>query len=160
MENASKALLMAAEILIGVLVLTLGMYLYISFSATSNEIEKDDARKQIDMYNAQYTSIANKENITIYDIITLVNLAKENNGSDDNIQYQEGDTNYISITLKTQDRTYANLETSKEEDINNLIKKDQEKINKDNSSLPVYKCTKISINEITLKVDKLEFEFK
>ena len=78
MENASKALLMAAEVLIGILVLTLGMYFYMSFSATSKELQEESARTQIDIFNAQFTSIANKENITIYDVVTLANLAKEN----------------------------------------------------------------------------------
>ena len=112
------------------------------------------------MYNAQFTSIANKKNITIYDIVTLVNLAKQNNGSDDNIQYQEGDINYININLTTEDGTYRNIEKYKEEDLNKLIKNDQSKITDENSLLPTYMCTNININETTLKVNKIIFEYK
>ena len=159
MENASKALLLAAEVLIGVLVLTLCIYLYINFSTTSKQIQEDNARTQIDMFNAQFTSIANKENITIYDIVTLANFAKENNGINDNIIYTEKDIDYIEIDLKTTEGTTKNLETLKEEDLNKLIKDDQLKI-KENTSLPTYKCTEIHTNEITLKVDKIMFEYK
>ncbi len=35
MENASKALFMAAEVLIGVMILSLAAYLYATFSRTS-----------------------------------------------------------------------------------------------------------------------------
>ena len=40
MENASKALLMAASVLVGVVILSLAVYLYISFSGSANEIGK------------------------------------------------------------------------------------------------------------------------
>ena len=40
MENASKALLMAAEVLIGLLILSLAVYLFADFGSTSAEINK------------------------------------------------------------------------------------------------------------------------
>ena len=58
MENASKALLLAAEVLIGVLVLTLGMYLYINFSATSKQVQEENTRTQINIFNAQFCSFS------------------------------------------------------------------------------------------------------
>ena len=38
MENASKALLMAGGVLIGILILSLAVYLFITFGAESKEI--------------------------------------------------------------------------------------------------------------------------
>ena len=55
MENASKALIIAAEVLIGVMVLTLGVYLYVSFSQTANEVVEKTAEQQLIQFNTQYT---------------------------------------------------------------------------------------------------------
>ena len=40
MENASKALIMAAGVLIGILILSLAVYLFVSFGNTSRELHK------------------------------------------------------------------------------------------------------------------------
>lgn len=81
MENASKALIMAAEILIGVLILSLAVYLFTSFGTTSAEINQRNAEQQLVQFNTQYTAYADKESLTIYDIITIANSAKENNNT-------------------------------------------------------------------------------
>lgn len=79
MENASKALIMAGGILIGVLLISLAVYLFIDFGSTSAEINAQNAQKQLTEFNSKFTSYQNYENITIYDIITLAGYAKENN---------------------------------------------------------------------------------
>ncbi len=81
MENASNALLMAAGILIGILILSLGAFLFIDFSQTSRETQEIIARNQITQYNVQFTIYSDRDDITIHDIITIANLAKENNES-------------------------------------------------------------------------------
>lgn len=79
MENASKALLMAAGVLIGVLVLSLGVYLFVTFGASAREIRDDINSAQLTQFNARFNVYADRNDITIYDIISLVNLAQENN---------------------------------------------------------------------------------
>lgn len=79
MENASKALLMAGGVLIGILILTLAVYLFMSFGAQSEEMHNRMADHQLTEYNAQYTIYDGRSDITIYDIISLANLAYENN---------------------------------------------------------------------------------
>lgn len=79
MENASKALLMAGGVLIGILILTLAVYLFMSFGAQSEEMHDRMADHQLTEYNAQYTIYDGRNDITIYDIISLANLAYENN---------------------------------------------------------------------------------
>ena len=79
MENASKALLMAGGVLIGILILSLAVYLFITFGAESKEIYAQMEEKQLTQYNAQYTIYSGRTDITIYDIISLSNLAYENN---------------------------------------------------------------------------------
>ena len=79
MENASNALIMAAGVLIGILILSLAVFLFSDFGATTREINSKMEEKQLSEYNAQYTVYVGREDVTIYDIITIVNLAKENN---------------------------------------------------------------------------------
>lgn len=79
MENASKALLMAASVLIGLLILSLAVYLFASFASTSAELHKENAQKQVDQFNSQFTSLVGKEGLTIYDVVSTANLATETN---------------------------------------------------------------------------------
>ncbi len=79
MENASKALVMAAGVLIGLLILSLAVYLFASFAGTSAELHRENAQKQVDQFNSQFTSLVGKEGITIYDVVSIANLATETN---------------------------------------------------------------------------------
>ncbi len=79
MENASKALLMAAGVLIGVLVLSLAVFLFTDFGSKASKIYDRIQENQLTQYNAQYTVYSGREDITIYDIITVANKAKQNN---------------------------------------------------------------------------------
>lgn len=80
MENASKALLMAGTILIGMLIISLGVYLAINFSQTSEAYYKRWNTEQIQQYNDQITKNFITENGTTYvtaqGIITIRNLIK------------------------------------------------------------------------------------
>ena len=71
MENASKALLMAAEVLIGVLILSLAVYLYVSFGTTAAEVNEQNTQKQLVQFNTQFTVYQDRNDLTIYDIINL-----------------------------------------------------------------------------------------
>lgn len=79
MENASKALLMASGVLIGILILSLAVYLFTSFGADSRRIQQQIDTNQLIQYNAQYTIYSGRKDITIYEIISTANLATENN---------------------------------------------------------------------------------
>ena len=79
MENASKALIMAGGVLIGILILSLAAYLFVDLGSTSAEITAQNAQKQITEFNSKFTVYENYNDITIYDIISLAGYAKENN---------------------------------------------------------------------------------
>ncbi len=85
MENASRAITMAAGILIGVLILTLGAYLIVDLGSKSRDISKQIEQQRIVNANSKYTSYATssdsdeKKVLTVYDIITILGYAKENN---------------------------------------------------------------------------------
>lgn len=110
MENASKALLMAAGVLIGLLVLSLAVYLFMSFGAESQEIYAEIENKQLNKYNAQFNVYSGREDITIYEIISLANLAKENNLS--NQTYTDYETKYkVEIFMQSAGIYSGNVET-------------------------------------------------
>jgi len=106
MENASKALFMAAGVLVGILILSLAVYLFTTFGATSAKIHKQNEENQLNQFNAQFTSYEGKGDNTIYDVITVANLATENNrkyefttriGMPNNVS----NDNYIYVKLET-----------------------------------------------------------
>ena len=76
MENASKALIMAGGVLIGILIISLAVYLFADFGTTSAEINKENAERQLEQFNTQFSTYLNRTNITGYELVSVVNLAK------------------------------------------------------------------------------------
>lgn len=141
MENASKALIMAGGVLIGILILSLAAYLFVDLGSTSTEINAKNAQKQITEFNSKFTSYegyytvdehGNKIwQITIYDIITLVGYAKENNK-----YYEEVNDEEIKVIIGNQDA----LNYSDTDLIKNYGYAD------DQGNLKKYKCSEIGYN--------------
>lgn len=148
MENASKALIMAGSVLIGILIMSLAVYLFVDFGTTSAQINEQNAQTQITQFNSKFTSYQNRNDITIYDIITLAAYAKENN------KYYDNDNAY-KIVVKI-----GNNEIQNNRDDQNyiLIKNDQGSINAGNSDLPIYECESISYNNINGRVNEIKFK--
>ena len=102
MENASKALIMAGGILIGVLIISLAVYLFVDFGSTSAQINAQNAQKQLTEFNTKFTSYEDYKDkdgnwkITIYDLITLAGYAKENN---EYYEVSEGEENFIDVKI-------------------------------------------------------------
>ena len=121
MENASKALIMAAGVLIGILILSLAVFLFVDFGSTSSEIYDEVETRQLAQYNAQYTIYVGRENITIYDIITLANLAKENN--DYYEEYTDYENTYqVRVILNANPGSNANFQNTSMEKKQELLK--------------------------------------
>lgn len=135
MENASKALVMAGGVLIGILILSLAVYLFIDFGTTAAEINGQNAEQQIVQFNSKFTSYESLKNdlgdwkITIYDIVTVIGYAKENN------KYYEGEEGHEIIvkigTTNVQEYTDVQIR-------NNLIRADQNAMSE--AELPKYSC--------------------
>lgn len=130
MENASKALVMAGGVLIGIMILSLAVYLFIDFGSTSAEINAQNAQKQITEFNSKFTSYEDKEGITIYDVITVVGYAQENNK-----YYEDSEEYKITVLLDN-----TPIQDIKEENKNLRIKNDQYSMIGNPPKLPTYKC--------------------
>lgn len=80
MENASTALLISGGILLGILCITILVYAFTSLSTLGNAAaEKEDTRR-IAEWNAEWQAY-NKQVLYGADIITVMNKAKEYEGS-------------------------------------------------------------------------------
>ena len=103
MENATKALIMAAGVLMGIVILSLAVYEFTSFGISSKEIHKANEETRLNEFNSQFTKYEGKDDVTIYDVITVANLAKENNSyyefSPRKLEQNTGKDLYISVIL-------------------------------------------------------------
>lgn len=96
MENAAQALYMAAGVLIGLMILSLGVYLFANFGQTSKELHEQIDFNQITEFNAQFTKFEGID-ATIHDVISLANLAVQNNKNYPN------DPNYtVNVFIDTE----------------------------------------------------------
>lgn len=78
MENASKALIIAATVLVSVLILAILVYLFMDYSDFSYKNEKNQANQALIQYNTKFTKYEDKT-LTIQDVFSIVNLAKDYN---------------------------------------------------------------------------------
>ncbi len=136
MENASKALIMAAGILIGVLILTLAVVLFTNFGATSKGVYTQMEERQLTQYNAQFTVYSGRNDINVYEIISVASLALENNETYE--EYTNYENEYkVQIILSGYSRTLHN--SIKSPDVrNNMI----ENYSNAEGELTKFKCTR------------------
>lgn len=168
MENASKALIMAAGVLIGVLILSLAVYLFTTFGATSAELHRQNDANRINEFNTQFTSYETKDNNTIYDVISAANLATENNvyyelprvsGIINNMNHPNY---YVQIYLKNSEynRTIEGaFNANPPIDYNTIIANDTGKISQTKLELDTYTC-KAYLSETTQRVYRVDFIVK
>lgn len=107
MENASKALLMAAGILIGIIIVSLGIYLVSISRDFSEAYEGNIDMQKMQAFNAPFNACAGRENISPHEILTLANKANTFNNPDTALAgyYNNGklnptDSQYIHVYVK------------------------------------------------------------
>ena len=170
MENASKALIMAAGVLIGIMVLSIAVYLFATFGTRSAELHRQIDDDRLNQFNTQFTSYESNSEITIYDVISVANLAKQSN---ENNGFETIDTStnsyYVSVSVKTiqggSTKTYTHIENQSQSWYEeNLISKEvyidaTDEGGNSYQTLPTYECT-VSINQVTGRVNNVEFVIK
>lgn len=171
MENSSKALMMAAEVLIGVMIISVGVYLFHIFANYSQENYKRMEDTQIAEFNQQFIKFYGKnENraieCTIHNIVGIANLAKQCNYQN-NVENESGAseaTSYIQVKLRINSSTYGrytnnNLEKCSDTELTNLIKKYDlaVDINGNKTEVLYFNCVNYTINSTTKKVNSIQF---
>lgn len=171
MENASKALIMAAGMLISLMIISIAVYLFISFGQISAEKHQQIDNDRLNQFNSQFTTYEPKDDLTIYDVISIANLATDNNkyfelnkktvGEANNDRTKD---NYIFVGLKNKNSSIKYIEygfnKSTQEitnEYNTYIRTDLDKIPTTvDNKLPIYKC-KTFTSQTSRRVYKIEF---
>lgn len=174
MENASKALIMAGSILIGVMILSLGVYLFKSYASTSQQINKQMTDTQITEFNSQFTKYEDQKKVRAYNIVSIANLARQNNeqyyGENYNASTEKGEPYYITVMvnginngkingINTSDFSSNNFENQAKSS-NSLSLQDFIKAYslKEDKLTPYYfECKSVNINSNTKLVNKIVF---
>lgn len=146
MENASKALIMACGVLIGILLISLAVYLFVDFGTTAAKVNEKNAQQQIVEFNSKFTSYEGYRDetegwkINIYDIISLASYVKTYN-QDNNLTGLEE----IKVCIGGQNVNNENY--------NELI----DKYVDSNGNFKKFQCSTIQYNKNTGKVNFINF---
>lgn len=136
MENASKALIMAGTMLIGLLLLALFVWFFSSASGMRSKYTEHINDIRVSEFNAKFLKYAvtadtygpdGRNYVTIHDIVSLARYANEYNQDFENHEV----SNYIIITLQNYgDITKTSNDPDK--DYDNVIKENLTTLNNDN----------------------------
>lgn len=156
MENAVKALIMSAGVLIGLMIVSLGIALFSSLSSYTEDSQKIIEENALQRFNEQFIRFINCENetsepeftLTIQDIVTAANIAYENNK---NYELEEANDNNYYVTVNMPG--FMNLEKSIDLEAAELLK---------NNLGTEYICTyeNVEINPNTGRVCRVIFTEK
>lgn len=116
MENASNALLIGGGILIAMLILSIGVYLFINYSDLSASYERTMETTEIQKFNEKFLKFEGRQDITIQEIVSLANFAREYN--------KENGTNIVVLLQNTKQNT--NLADNNINLIEKIIENDTE----------------------------------
>lgn len=78
MENASKALIIAASVLTALVILTIAVVLNNNYRETAKNIEETQATSELSKYNYEFEKYIGRKDIKAHEIITVKNLIEEN----------------------------------------------------------------------------------
>lgn len=160
MENASKALIMSGGILIGVIILSIAVYLFTAFGGSSKQIQEQVDSRVIAEFNNNFLKYQGSEECTIHDVVNLAKFAKKTNEQMgyDISDYQE--PFYIQVILIGNGR--KELTQFTEQQLVNLL--NDESVGKDASGnmigkLQYYKCEEVKFDnpEQANRVSKVIF---
>ena len=146
MENASKALLIGAGVLIGVIILSLAVYLFGVFGRYAEKTQDRITENHITQFNDKFLKYLGLTDLTIQDLITVKNYALENNnqyGIYDSSIRAANNNEYIDVYYKNGLALIFDITDEK------LLKEELG---------TKYTCTGVDINPNTGKVNKILFK--
>ena len=154
MENATKAMIIAAGVLIGIMILSLGVVLYEELSSYVESSHEEIRFNELNKFNTQFTQyINNSGELTIQDVVTAANLAHQNNVKYNVTEEQRGDESsfYVAIYLNKN----ISLENLTSEQIAQLLKNNI----KEGNQIKNFKCASkdVQISTITGRVYEIHF---
>ena len=159
MENATKALLIAAGVLIGIMVISLGISLYASLGSYVDSTKEQLEENEIAKFNAQFFKYDNID-VGIQDVVTVANIAYENNKNLGDIN-GEADENSLYVSVNIQYNGTQQLE-----DIQKTINSQESNVwdsskllSEDSRESTNYYTAEIMISNVTGRVYEINFKY-
>ena len=155
MENASKALLIGGGVLIAILILSIGVYLFVTYGQIGETYEQNLTSGEIKKFNSNFIKFEGRDNITAQEIVTLYKFIKSYNEKNDI------DISTSIATLEVEGTSVKILRTStaylSEE---NLVEFIEQYSNEDTNPYQIiyFECTLLKYNENTGMVNKIVFK--
>lgn len=114
MENSSKALIIAGEILIAIIVLSILASVIVSFGRYSSDTHKQIADQETYQFNSNFLSYSGRVNITAQEIATIINFAKKENDKND-LSRKNNENSEMYIDILIDDKSFfKNMTTDNE----------------------------------------------
>lgn len=145
MENASKAFIMAAGVLIAVMIASFMILVLRKAGSMSAEYETQRGDLELANFNSQFEYFA-RENNTYFDIMTVANMAYDvnrNNGNDA--------SNKIEIKIYKGSKVYSIL--SNKDLLRNYF------FDKDNKQIYMYEDELLEYTKLKQNTDEYEYNF-
>lgn len=98
MENATKALLIAATVLIAIIMVSIAVHLYSMHSSQAEEYSATISAVELEKFNSKFDVYVGRNDIKAQEIVSVVNLAKE---------YDYQIKIYVSGTILKFDTSYT-----------------------------------------------------
>ena len=121
MENATKALLMAAGILIAIIVLTLGIAVYGRISRFYQTKQSNLSQEQLAAFNSEYTAY-DRDDVSGFELVSLINKCIDfnqnkvygaNNTSESDLTEKGEGYQAITVSVEMNNNDYTGLLFSK-----------------------------------------------
>lgn len=80
MENATKALLIAGGVLIAIVIISIAVFLFISFSNRTKEYTEIISATELQKFNSKFEVHIGRIDITAQELVSMANLAEKYNG--------------------------------------------------------------------------------
>jgi len=109
MDNASNALIMAAEILIAILVLSLIVTVNVIFGSFSRSVNDQIAQNRDTQFNSHFYNYMNRANISSSEVASIINFSKITNDANgyNRVDPSDADANksapyYINVYINDE----------------------------------------------------------
>lgn len=138
MENAADALVIAGGVLIGIIIISVAVFVFSSAGNFATTVDDSTQETIIATFNEDFEQFVGRTDITVYDIISIINLAQNYNTKE----------NEIIVDVVIDKSSW-------------IIKKEvgiSEKMEKLEKNQNTYSCVGISYSSDTQKVNKIEFK--
>ena len=158
MENASNALIIAGAILIAIIVLSIGVYLVVTYSKVGNSYEQEMTAVELTKFNTKFTVFQDRNDISAQEIVTLKNfIEKYNDENDPDVKIQiKKNAGSVICEYKNSSKKIKYTASLAKDDID-FLKKYSTKNNGTTTVQMTFTCNESDISWNNGKVESIKF---